>query len=162
MPSEYELIPAPSGLSEESEEIYTKMSHIVEAVAKSMQFIVESELNRAMKDSAVAQHIKDVAPYLSAAGTLAYSGKDVDADGIKKLLSAASIPIDPRIGSLISNLKFKNHLVYMVGIFFIVGIGKDPDLESLINVVRAMDVHPDKALAQKALETYKLITENKV
>ena len=50
----------------------------------------------------------------------------------------------------------------MVGIFFIVGIGKDPDLESLINVVRAMDVHPDKALAQKALETYKLIAENKI
>ena len=161
MTSEYELIEAPSDLPEESKAIYTKMSQIVEAVAKSTQFIVESELNRAVRDQAVAQHLKDVAPYLSAAGTLAYSGKDVDADGIKKLLSAASIPINPRIGSLISNLKFKNHLVYIVAIFFIIGIGKDPDLESLINVVRAMDVHPDKALAQKALETYKLITNNK-
>ena len=162
MSSEYELIAAPNDLSEESEKIYAKLSQVVDAVAKSMQFIVEAELNRAMKDPAVAQHLKDAAPYLSAAGTLAYSGKDVDSDGIKKLLSAASIPIDPRIGSLISNLRFKNHLVYMVAIFFIVGIGKEPDLESLINVVRAMDVHPDKTLAQKALETYKLITNNKV
>ena len=57
MSSEYELTAAPNDLSEESEKIYAKLSQVVDAVAKSMQFIVESELNRA-QDGKMAIRIR--------------------------------------------------------------------------------------------------------
>jgi hypothetical protein len=53
-------------------------------------------------------------------------------------------------------LRFKNSLVYASAVYFLVSAGKEPTVDMILLVIRALDMHPDSSLAGYAITLYRL------
>ncbi|MGC8586875.1 MAG: hypothetical protein ACP5K9_01120 [Candidatus Micrarchaeia archaeon] len=93
-------------------------------------------------------------PYFVAAGILDLSGKDITKNNIERMFVGADVEINRIILTGIGMLKYKNHLVYVLSIVFLVSAEKDVTMERLLNTVMSLDVDPDVEVAREAVKVY--------
>ncbi|MDE1834327.1 MAG: hypothetical protein KGH64_03240, partial [Candidatus Micrarchaeota archaeon] len=89
-----------------------------------------------------------------AAGSLAFAGKDIDREGIVRLLEAVNIDVDESMLDQTNSLHYKNHLVYVCALYFLLAIGHKPTTAELISVIKGYGLHPDAKMSQYVIDTY--------
>lgn len=93
----------------------------------------------------------------AAAFALAFAGRDIHLNDIDKLLQAAAIKSDERLKLFIGLthvLHYRNHRDYIYAIFFIKFVGREPTVEGLVDIARAMGVETDANIAKRTLDFY--------
>jgi ribosomal protein L12E/L44/L45/RPP1/RPP2 len=131
------------------------IADVVRKVGMATSYLLEAELRRALLDPRIKQVMnKGIVPYLAAAGMLAYAGKDIDRWGIAKLVKSIGIDPEPELLDAMTAVRFRNHIVYLISIYFLIAAGKEPNVENLIKVVRAMYIDPDSTLAAFSIRTF--------
>jgi len=131
------------------------LEEVVRRLSSEMSTIVLGELERAIKQQNLnLDSKKEIVPYLAAAGSLAFAGKDIDREGIARLLEAADIEVDEDLMDQTSSLHYKNHLIYVCALYFIIGIGHKPTTQELMAVIKAYGAHPDAKMSQFVIDTY--------
>ncbi|WP_088819686.1 hypothetical protein [Candidatus Mancarchaeum acidiphilum] len=96
----------------------------------------------------------NVLPYFVAAGVLDITGKDINRNNIERLFNAIGVPVNRDILNGIASIKFKNHLVYVISILFILTSGQEATMDKIINMAIAFDVDPDIALARESVDIF--------
>lgn len=122
-----------------------------------MTEFVAKELERLLDSSELkGKDRSELLPYFGALGILAFTGREMRMEDVEALLLAVDVRPSRQILNLIISLRFRNHLLYVVSMYYLVAIGIDPNLDYMIKVVRAMGTPPDAAVAQNVIEYYKL------
>jgi hypothetical protein len=139
-----------------------KLEDIIKLLAMLMARISIKEVERAFSDKNIeAVPEKQILPYLAAVQTLSFTGKGIDTEGIVKLLKSVAIVPESEYLNYIIGVKFKNSLVYASAIYFLVALGIEPTIEQLLNVIKALDMHPDASLAGYSITMYRLYKDEK-
>ncbi len=113
------------------------------------------EMNTALQNSEVVSRIRpDIYPYIWATSPLALSGREISRDTVGALLQAVDITPEQEILDTIMLLKFKDRVVYVVMLYYLVAIEVEPDAQRLIIIMQALDIQPDIVRAQKAIDYY--------
>lgn len=142
--------PEQNAVSEEIKEIAAK------AIRNGMGTcanILTMEILRATYAPAVMSYMgRGIIGYIAAAGALAFSGKDITAEGISGLMRA--VGKEPNVDYLdaISKLDYKNDLVYVNAVYFAKANGKEPTIDLVVEIVRSMGVPPDHRIAGYVIE----------
>ena len=134
---------------------------ILEDIIKALVVLIEKialrETSRIFADERIKNYeTRTIVPYIAAINVLDFSGRDVDMEGVSRLIEATGSIPDNTILSYLASLHIKNSIVYAAALYLIVVNGREPTVESLIEVVRALDVHPDATLAGYAITLYRL------
>ncbi len=139
----------------EIEEIKEKLRVAVKSMADSGGEIVLTELSRALDMLDLKEKMeKGLLPYLAAAGFLAFSGRDIDVEGIGRVILALGMVPNTDLLRDMAALKYKNHIVYASALYYLIAIGIEPTPELLVRLVLAIDVHPDAKLARFVIDFY--------
>ncbi len=153
----YTAIDAGSNLSGSSLEVYKQLSSGVIELADTMSELVLKELDKGLRNKEVQAHMgPEILPYIGAIGNLAFSGRDMDTGNISKLLLSVGVTPREDMLKLITSLRFRNHLIYVISLYFIIICKREPSMDYLIRVVRAMDVSPDALVAGYVIAYYKM------
>ncbi len=138
-----------------------KVDMIVRSLAVLNVNMALRELDRVIENEAISAYSEgDLLPYIAAVFTLAFVGKDVDGESVRKLVSAAGIVPDVEIIGKILRMHIKNSIPYAAAIYFLVSIGIEPNVDALIQMVGSMDIHPDASMAGYAITFYKLYKDS--
>ena len=115
--------------------------------------LLTNEILRAMYTPEVMQYLGDgIIGYIAAAGALAFSAKEITPDGITALIRAAGQEPKEQYLRAVTMLQYKNELVYINAIYFIKANGKEPTIDLVAEMVRAMGIPPDHRIAGYAIE----------
>ncbi len=129
----------------------------IESTSEVTTNLIISEFGRGMTDKSILENIKisrNMALYIIAAGTLAFAGRNIDTPSIKGLLEAIDVRVNEEYMRSLFSLHYKNHIIYLIGIYFLVAVGRKPEVQSLLDVIRAMYINPDYTVAKYAIELY--------
>lgn len=122
---------------------------IADFVIKQIEALVHDE--RLMKFSE-----SEILPYLAAIGLLTFSGKDCDRGSIEGVMEAMGRPLDGDILNVIGSIHVRNHITYIIALYFIIAVGQEPSLDKIISVVKSMDTVPDALVARNVISFYKI------
>ena len=115
------------------------------------------ELNKAMENKNMQDVAKsDLSPYLAAAFTLAFTGKDIDKENISRLIRSLGLIPRTEILEKLSSVHFKNNLIYAAAVYFLFLSNKELNVENIMVTIRALELHPDSEIAGYVLTLYKL------
>ena len=82
------------------------------------------------------------------------AGKDIYRESVVKLVEAVGIKPKQELVDLIMSMRFRNKLVYVVAVNYLVSVGLEPSVDNVISVIKAMEVMPDAVVAQQAIDYY--------
>ncbi len=115
--------------------------------------MVTREILRALENPLVSVYLdKGMTPYIAAAGALAFSGKEINDEGIGKLLTAVGITPNQNFLSALGKLRYTNELVYITALQYLKLNGRPEGISGVMDVVRSLDVPPDQRLAGYVIE----------
>ena len=133
------------------------LARAIESTSEVTTKLIISEFERGMTDKNILDNIRinrNMALYIIAAGTLAFAGRDIDTPSIKGLLEAIDVRVNEEYMRSLFSLHYKNHIIYLIGIYFLVAVGRKPEVQSLLDVIRAMYINPDYTVARYAIDLY--------
>lgn len=143
-------------------EIFKKFRDVIINVYDTVADFTIMELSNVIKQRGLGEIPADAYPYICAIATLSVSGKEVDMGSIEEFVEASGTEPDEKVLKVISALRFKNQLAYVVAVYYLLAIGREPDIDNILDVVNAMDIHPDTITAKKALAYYNLKSVQKL
>ncbi|HUB92485.1 MAG TPA: hypothetical protein VL945_00845, partial [Candidatus Saccharimonadales bacterium] len=147
-------IPEPEG---DLSVIFNKMADMSFSLSGIISNFVIKEIEGLMHDERIARYPeRDILPYIGAIGLLTFSGKDTDRGNIISVLDAMATTSDQDILDTLGKIHVRNHIIYIVALYFIHATGQEPTFDKLIDVIKAMDVIPDALVAGNVISFYKI------
>ena len=126
-------------------------------LSNNMASLVISETVAGLSNEGAKSHISPrMIPYIAAVGSLAFLGRDIDSENISKLLSAAGVSIDEELMDATIAMHFKNRLIYLISLYFLLVVGREPTNEGVINIVRALGAQPDAKIAASTVQFFNI------
>jgi len=139
-------------------EMFRNISRVIFAISDTMCAFALKEIDRILGDKSVLPFDDvELAPYIGAMGVLDFSGVDQDRGSIGRVIEAVGLKPRDEILNLTGYLHIRNmnHLSYIIALYFLIAVGKEPSSELLIAVVRAMELSPDINVADKIIDEYR-------
>lgn len=153
----YTTVDTGSALNGPALEVFKQLSSGVIELSDTMVELVLKEMDRMLKNKDVQAHMgPKMMPYIGAIGSLAFSGKDMDRNSVSLMLKAAGITPESEYLELIAKMRFKNQLIYVQALYFLIIAGVDPTPEYLFNVLKAMNTPPDALIGGYVIAYYKM------
>ncbi len=141
----------------EGETLQGFLQKAVELAAATVKYLLGKEMERGIQNInklVPMEYTNQLLPYFIAAGIMDLTGKDISKNNIQRLFVAANKEPNRIILEGIGLLHYKNHLVYILGIVFLVSLEKEVNMEDLLNVAMALDIDPDIEVAREAVKIY--------
>jgi ribosomal protein L12E/L44/L45/RPP1/RPP2 len=129
---------------------------IVEVYSMMGDFSIRQMEGLLSKKYGTAGPKKELYPYIWAIATLPAAGRDIDRGNIGKLLAGAGVRVNDAMVNEIISIKFRNHLVYIVSLYYLRVVGKEQSLQQLLGIVKAFDILPDAKVAQESMDYYNM------
>ncbi len=137
--------------------VFNKMADMVFSLSAITSGFVVKQIDVLMHDARVANFTeKEVFPYIAAFGLLTFSGKDVERRSMENIVGAMGITPNAAMLDSMMGMPLKNHIMYIIALYFIRALGTDPSLDRVMAVVKALDVIPDAKLAGYVISFYKI------
>ncbi len=138
-----------------SDVVSVTLANIVSNISKRSSELVLADLNEILSDSAVSAYTDRIFPYLYAAGFLAYTGRDVTADSIEKVLTSAGFKPERRISEALAATGVKNNIVYFHAFYFMIVMGMEVNADNMRRVLDSIGIKADAALSDSIIALYK-------
>ena len=100
--------------------------------------------------------------YFFALGALTFTCKYIDQSEITSLLHAVGISSDEKLLERMSHMHYDNYGIYLNSIYFLISIGKKPDIGNISLVMASMKMNSDIELAGRALQYFEEFSDGKV
>ncbi len=134
-----------------------------------MAIELSDELDRTFESKSIQEHVeRGFIPYISALGVLAFMGKETDVrdpivrEYISAIVSAIGVKPDEEMLDYLSSFNYVNAgFIYIPTIYFIAASGKDPTVERIKAVMKALGAKFDENNAGFALISYKDFKEGR-
>ncbi len=142
---------------EEGKSLTQILNDDIDFIKNLISFLLSTQVKRGLSEInnfVPANLAGNVLPYFVAAGILDITGKDINKNNIERLFNAAGITVNRDILNGIAGIKFRNHLVYVVSILFILTSGQEVTMNKIINMAIAFDIDPDIALARESVDIF--------
>lgn len=147
-------LPEPEG---DRSYVFNNTSAMVFSLSDLVSGFVITEIRKLLKDPRMEKHKpEEILYFLGAVGVLAFSGRDISIDGVSRILKAMSLEVNKDMLSDFNTIEIKNHVLYIVALYFLHALGKTPTIDNICEVVRAMDIKPNSMLAGYVVSYYKI------
>jgi ribosomal protein L12E/L44/L45/RPP1/RPP2 len=152
------ILPAPKDSMQE------KLNMAVKATLSLIAKLMISELNRVIEYKEVADNVDGFMPYVSVVGVLEFVGRDVKLEGekkftesIKKIIASVGLTPDDKLASYTSSsIGFGNFpFIYIPALYFLISVNGEATVASLLNVLKAVGIPADEAIAGFIYTFYK-------
>lgn len=132
---------------------YSTLNAIVNAVTVSSASITMAELKRILEDKDIQSSLrKGIMPYIYAAGFLSFSGREISASNISKIVASIGIKPDLNYINMLEKLNLKSHLIYLYAFYFVLANGRMASKDDLVRVVEAVGAEPDPKRAEEIIK----------
>lgn len=137
-------------------EAFKKLSSGAIEMVDTVGELVIKEISVSLQNKAIMEHMSPkMVPYIGAMISLAFSGKDIDPEDVSKLLMSSGISPSREALGLISAMRFKNYIFYIIALYFLLSAGVEPTSDYIISVVKALGTYPDAPTAEYIMSYYK-------
>ncbi|MGC8730374.1 MAG: hypothetical protein ACP5RP_03260 [Candidatus Micrarchaeia archaeon] len=139
--------------------MYDRFERYVKLIANATAFLLESEMNRGLGSITKiipAELASKIEPYFIACGVLDMAGKEITKNNVQKILIGAGANPNKILLDGIGLLHYKNHMLYVLAIIFLNSLGKNINIESILEVAGALNADPDIELAKYAVNVYNM------
>ncbi len=134
---------------------FIKFRKVISELSYTMADFFINEINLKLKNTDILERFGNEAlPYIWAVSSLCFAGMDIYRENIGELLLAVGVKPRDDLMDAIMELRFRNKLIYVISLNYLVFIGVEPTVESTIDVSKAMGATPDAVVAQQALDYY--------
>lgn len=134
---------------------FSRLDSIIKRATTASSALISSQLRAAMQDQKVRSEINHgVFIYILAAETLALSGREIEKRQVAKLFDAVRLKVNNDLLDSVSILPRRNHMIYLLSLYFIVAVSGEPSVGAVVDVVRALNVSPDADVARKVIDFY--------
>jgi ribosomal protein L12E/L44/L45/RPP1/RPP2 len=135
---------------------FNKTADMIFSLSNIISDYVIKEIEDLMHDQRLTKFSESqILPYLSAIGLLSFSGRDLDRENIESVMNAMGTNPETEVLDAIGEIHFRNHIVYMAGLYFIRAVGMESSLDKLMSVVKSMDATADEYVAGNVITFYK-------
>ncbi|MDE1860803.1 MAG: hypothetical protein KGH72_03740 [Candidatus Micrarchaeota archaeon] len=142
--------------SRAAEELNRVITIVIRELTNSIAEELSAELSRTLNGVDIEQELKNgIVPYIVASGTLGLSGRDIDKDGVMKLIESINIKPDMNRLNTVASLRYKNRIVYIVAVYFLIANSIEPTEAGIMRVISALDIHPDASIAAYVMGIYR-------
>jgi ribosomal protein L12E/L44/L45/RPP1/RPP2 len=140
-----------------------RMELVVKEGSHAKVLLMLRELKRTLETPALISSInRGILNYIYATGALAFACKDINGEAISRLLLALRIEPEEEMIEIIRTMHYKGYSIYLNVDYFMLAVGLEPTIESLISLLRAMDHNPDATVAGYTIEYFKEFNSGKV
>lgn len=155
MSGKYESVTLSPERSPQLKAAFDKFRGIVLEFSSLMSDFFIQELDTTLKNNPKFDTMDpEIYNYLWTLSTLSFAGRDVDKEDVKKLISAVGFkPNDVMLDAIVS-LRFRNKLVYIISLYYLISVDAKPTLENVLATAKAMEAIPDAHVAQQAIDYY--------
>ncbi len=122
---------------------FSTLKAIIDSLSDSTKGFLEAELRRLFDNENVKMHMKEVMPYIYAAGFLSFSGREINQENISKTLKSVGIDANPEITKLLFKANVKSHLVYIYAYYFLLSLGKPGSEAEILSLVNSLGLETD-------------------
>lgn len=129
---------------------------IVENICHSMVEFFLQEVETALKAKLPDGQVDpEMYKYLWAVAALTFVGEEPYKDSVKSVMKAAGVRTTEATLNTLASLRLRNTALYAIVVNHLVTIGVEPTVDRVLEVIKAFDIVPDAAVAQRAIAYYK-------
>ncbi len=137
-------------------EIGDILKKAVSSGSKAKAILFLKELRTAIEAKGVHTETGiDLLDYFFALGALTFTCKYISQDEITSLLRSVGISPDSKLLERMGHMHYDNYGIYLNSIYFLISIGKEPDIGNISLVMASMKMNPDIGLAGRAIQYFK-------
>ncbi|MCL4375659.1 hypothetical protein M1394_02570 [Candidatus Marsarchaeota archaeon] len=153
-----------NSISAPKDAMQDKLNKAVGATLSLIAKLMVSELNRILEYRKVADNVDAFMPYVSVVGVLEFVGRDVKLEGekkftesVKKIIASVGLTPDNKLASYTSSsIGFGNFpFIYIPALYFLISVNGEATVASLLNVLKAVGIPADEAIAGFIYTFYK-------
>lgn len=130
---------------------FAAIKAVIQAISSTTARVMEAEFERIVSDEDVRAHIKQLMPYLFAAGLLSYSGREINEENLEKVLGVLDLPLNERAVVLLFDASIGSHLIYIYAYYFLMAFGKAGTESEILNIVESLGMKPDATRMREVL-----------
>lgn len=146
-----------SGLQGEPLQVFKRIEEVIYSLFGELTDVVMKESKRLIHDKHLSQFTEsDLLPFIAAIGLLGFSGVDPTSDGIEKVIYSVGISKNEELLKLTGELHVRNHIAYLIALFFLLAVGIEPSVERLLKIIKVLGVTPDVIVADYVVALYKI------
>ncbi len=146
-----------SGLKGEALSIFQKLEEVIHNLFSEISNVVMRETKRLMHDKRLSQFSEaDLLPFLASIGLLGFCSRDQTSDNIEKVMYAVGISKNEELLELSGSLHVRNQIAYLIGLFFLLVAGVEPNVDRILKIVRVLGIAPDILVADYVVALYRI------